>query len=312
MATATSDLYEILGVARDASAEEIRRAYRKLARTYHPDLNKEPGAEDRFKAVSEAYEVLSDPDKRARYDRLGAGWKGAPDPGAGFGAGGFGGFGSGGDVRVEFGDGDLGDLGDIFGSLFGSTRGGARTRSPADGFAGRGADHEAVLDVTLEEAARGGRRSVSFADGRSYDVAIPAGVRDGQRIRLAGEGGKGSAGGPSGDLFLRVRHRPHPRLRLDGRDLHVDLPVTPWEAALGAQVEVPTLDGTAKVRVPAGSSSGRKLRLRGQGFPGPGGGHGDLYATVSIVVPGSLTARERELLEELAEVSSFDPRGAAR
>jgi len=302
MATQTRDYYELLGVARDAEPEEIRRAYRKLARRYHPDVNKDDGAEERFKEVSEAYDVLSDPDKRARYDRLGANWRQAPPPGAddfgGF--GGFGGAGGGyGDVRVEFGDGDFEDL---FGTFFGG-RAGRRS-----GFAARGADHEAVLELSLEEAARGGQRTVQLGDGRSYEVNVPAGVRDGQRIRLAGEGGQGAGGGPSGDLFLRVRLRPHPRFRLDGRDLHVTVPVAPWEAALGAVVEVPTLDGSAKVKVPAGSSSGRRLRLRGQGFPGPRGGHGDLYATVQVMVPRHLTDRERELFEQLAAASNFDPR----
>jgi len=292
MATQTRDYYELLGVARDAEAEEIRRAYRKLARRYHPDVNKEQGAEERFKEISEAYDVLSDPDKRARYDRLGANWRQAPPPGADD----FGGFG---DVRVEFGEGDFEDL---FSSFFGGRTG---RRS---GFAARGADHEAVLELSLEEAARGGQRTVQLGDGRSYEVNVPAGVRDGQRIRLAGEGGQGAAGGPSGDLFLRVHLRPHPRFRLDGRDLHVTVPVTPWEAALGAVVEVPTLEGTAKVKVPAGSSSGRRLRLRGQGFPGPRGGHGDLYATVQVMVPRQLSDRERELYEQLAAASDFDPR----
>lgn len=309
MATATRDFYEVLGVGRDASADDIRRAYRKLARTFHPDVNKEPGAEERFKEVSEAYDVLSDPDKRAKYDRFGAAWRqagGGPQPGSGggFDPGDFGG------VRVEFGEGDLGDFGDVFESLFGGRRG--RGAGGFGGFAARGADHEAVLELTLEEAARGGRRSVTLGDGRSYEVSIPVGVRDGQRIRLAGEGGQGAGGGPSGDLFLRVRIKPHPRFRLEGRDLHVEVPVSPWEAALGATVDVPTLDGTAKVKVPAGSSSGRRLRLRGQGFPGPRGGHGDLYATVRIAVPKHLSRRERELFEQLADASSFDPRERSR
>jgi curved DNA-binding protein len=174
--------------------------------------------------------------------------------------------------------------------------------------AGRGGDHEATLELSLEEAAAGGRRRISLADGRDYEVNIPAGVRDGQRIRLAGEGGEGLGGGPSGDLFLRVRIRPHPRFRLEGRDLHVDLPVTPWEAALGASVEVPTLSGKSRVRVPPGSSCGRKLRLRGEGMPGRGGESGDLYASVKIELPSRPTPEERELFERLAAVSHFDPR----
>jgi curved DNA-binding protein len=277
MATATRDLYDVLGVERGASEKDIRRAYRKLARKHHPDVNKDPGSEDRFKEVSEAYEVLRDPEKRARYDA--------------------------GDARVEFDDGDLADLFEMF-------LGGRR----AD-FAGapsRGADQEAVLELTLEEAARGGRRSLTLGDGRRYDVDVPAGVEDGRRIRLAGQGGKGAGGGPDGDLLLRVRIKRHPRLRLDGRDLHVTLPITPSEAALGGEAEVPTLDGTARVRIPAGSSSGRKLRLRGQGFPDPRGGRGDLYATVAVMVPRHLSDRERELYEQLAAASSFDPRAVRR
>jgi curved DNA-binding protein len=289
----SGDPYAALGVGRDASEEDIRRAYRRLARQYHPDINKEPGAEDRFKEVSQAYDVLRDPEKRAAYDRP---QRGRPGDGGGFR-----------DVRVDFGDGDFGggefaggDVDELFESLFGGRRAGrGRTAErPA-----RGADHEAVLELSLEEAARGGRRRVTLADGRSYEVNIPAGVRDGQRIRLAGEGDRGAASGPAGDLFLRVHLRPHPRFRVEGRDLRTDLPVAPWEAALGAEVEVPTLTGRTRVTVPPGSSTGRTLRLRGEGMAG-----GDLYADVKIMVPPRLTAQERELFERLAEVSSFDPR----
>jgi curved DNA-binding protein len=304
MATAARDFYDVLGVERGASADEIRGAYRKLARKHHPDVNKEPGAEERFKEISAAYDVLGDPEKREKYDRFGAAWRQVDAAGGGPGFGGFeaGDFGG---RRVEFGEGELGDL---FETLFGGA-------GPGAGFGGsatRGADHEAVLELSLEEAARGGRRSIALGDGRSYDVVIPAGVRQGQRIRLAGEGGQGAGEGPPGDLLLRVRIEPHPRFRLDGRDLYVDLPVTPWEAALGAVSDVPTLDGTARVRVPAGSSSGRKLRLRGEGFPGPRGDHGDLYATVKVMVPKHLSDRERGLFEELAAASSFDPRKERR
>jgi curved DNA-binding protein len=312
MAVADQDYYEALGVSRDASAEEIRRAYRRLARQYHPDVNKEPGAEDRFKDISAAYDVLRDPEKRERYDRLGANWRGAEDPG-GFDQsyrteGGFDSFRAGdgfGDVGVGFGDGEFGDL---FESFF-SRRGGAGGRTGFQGFSTRGGDLEAELELSLEEAARGGRRRISLGDGRSLEVQIPAGVRDGQRIRLAGEGQPGASDGASGDLFLRVRLRPHPRFRVEGRDLLVDLPVSPWEAALGAEVPVPTLEGTARVKVPAGSSSGRRLRLRGQGLPDPGGATpGNLYAIVTIRVPRRLTRRERELFEQLASTSKFNPR----
>jgi curved DNA-binding protein len=320
MPVAFRDYYEALGVPRDAGEEDIRRAYRKLARQYHPDVNKDEGAEDRFKEIAEAYEVLRDPEKRERYDRFGANWKAGEDvSGAeGFGGGRPGGFGGGQggfrDVRVDFGSGgdfgDLGDFSDFFEGFFGRSRGrggdGARRSAGFDGFSTRGADQEATIELSLEEAARGGRRRITL-DGRDYEVNIPQGVREGQRIRLAGEGGPGAGGGPSGDLFLRVRLKPHPRFHVEGRDLQVELPVTPWEAALGATVEVPTLDGTTKVRVPAGSSSGRRLRLRGQGMP-DGRGNGDLYATVEIEVPKKLTDEEREAFERLGSVSNFDPR----
>ncbi len=314
MAVGFRDYYEVLGVPRGASDEEIRSAYRKLAREYHPDVNKDPGAEDRFKEVSEAYEVLRDPERRERYDRLGANWKAGEDVsgasgfgrGTGFGAGtGFGGasgFG-GGDGR---GFGDSGGFSDFFESFFGGRPGGSARGF--EGFSMRGGDQEATLEVTLEEAARGGKRKISLADGREFEVRIPPGVRDGQKIRLAGQGGEGASGGPAGDLYLRVRIKSHPRFRREGDDLVVELPVAPWEAALGATVPVPTLDGSAKVKVPAGSSSGRRLRLRGEGMPGPGGRKGDLFASVRIVVPKKLKKRERELFEELAAASRFDPR----
>jgi curved DNA-binding protein len=312
------DYYEVLGVPRGASDEEIRAAYRKLARTYHPDVNQEPGAEDRFKEVSEAYEVLRDPEKRERYDRLGANWKAGQDVTDAEGFGGFrggrqGGFGGQagqggfGDVRVEFGDGN--GFSEFFESMFGGRGAGGRRTAGFEGFATRGGDQEATLEITLEEAARGGKRKVSLGDGRDYEVEIPAGVRDGQRIRLAGEGGRGAGNGPAGDLFLRVRIKPHPRFRVEGNDLYTDLPVAPWEAALGATVEIRTLEGTARLKVPPGSSSGRRLRLRGEGMPGPGNQKGDLYAIVKIVVPKKLTKRERELFEQLAVASQFDPRG---
>jgi curved DNA-binding protein len=307
MAVGYRDYYEILGIGRDADEEEIRRTYRRLARQYHPDVNREPGAEDRFKEISEAYEVLRDPEKRERYDRLGANWQAGDDvsSGAGFddvfggGFSGFGGFGDAGGTRVEFG---TGEFSDFFESLFGR-RGAAR---PGAG-AGRGSDQEAEIELTLEEAAAGGERRITLGDGREYRVTIPAGVGDGQRIRLAGEGGRGRGDGPSGDLYLRVRLRPHKLFRLEGRDLHVDLPLAPWEAALGATVEVPTLRGNARVKVPAGSSCGRRLRVRGEGMPAKRG-RGDLYASVRIDVPRKPNEKERSLFRQLAQESHFDAR----
>jgi curved DNA-binding protein len=312
MPVAFRDYYESLGVSRDASEEEIRRAYRTLARKHHPDVNKEPGAEDRFKEISEAYEVLRDPEKRTRYDRFGANWRAGQDvsgdPGFGGGyqdAGGFGGDGFGGNgFRFDFG-GD--DVSEFFNGLFGR---GSRTQrsNGSERFSRRGGDQEAVLELSLEEVAAGGKRRISLADGREFQVNVPRGVRDAQRIRLAGEGEAGLGGGPPGDMFLRVRVRPHPRFRVEGIDLSTDLPVTPWEAALGATIEVRALTGTARVRVPAGSSSDRRLRLRGEGLPGAQGRQGDLYAVVKIRVPKKLTDEERELFEKLAATSHFDPR----
>ncbi|TWP53955.1 J domain-containing protein [Lentzea tibetensis] len=291
-----TDFYDVLGVPRGASDDEIGRAYRKLARQYHPDVNRDPGAEDRFKEVSEAYEVLSDPAQRKRYDQFGADFRRVPEDyderaprgrtvyTSGPGHGGFEDF----------------DFEDLFGGVF--RRGGRGGPIP-------GADQEAELTLSVEEAYRGGHRRLTIGN-RELDVTIPAGVVDGQRIRLSGQGGHGSAGGASGDLFLVVRIAPHRRYRLEGRDVVVDLPVAPWEAALGATVPIMTPGGEAKVRVVAGSSSGRRLRLRGEGMPNPRGKPGDLYAVMKIMVPKSLGKRERELFEELAAVSDFNPRGS--
>jgi len=300
MPVAFRDYYETLGVPRGATSEEIRSAYRKLARRYHPDINKDEDAEERFKEVGEAYEVLSDPEKRERYDRLGANWRQGDDVSGAPGFDGFEGARPDG-VRFEFGDGAFSDF---FESLFGSARTGDIRM--------RGADQEAVVDLSLEEAAAGGPLRVSLADGRSFTVNVPAGVRDGQRIRVAGRGGEGIGGGSTGDLFLRVHLRPHRVFRVDGRDLHVDVPVTPWDAALGTTLQVPTLTGSAKVRLPAGSSSGRRLRLRGKGMPGRRSRHGDLYARVQIMVPDKLDERERKLFEELRTDSSFHPQASVQ
>lgn len=306
------DFYEVLGVPRGADKDEIQQAYRKLARRYHPDVNKDPAAEERFKEINEAFSVLSDPDQRARYDRFGEDFRKVPEDweervGAGAGPGGGFRWSTGGGPRVRYATSGFGaegiDVDDLFGSFFG---GAGRVRVP-------GADQEAELPLTVEEAYKGGRRTVTLAgptgQPQRYEVDVPPGVTDGQRIRLAGEGGRGNGDAPPGDLYLRVRIQPHPQFRLDGRDVHVQLPVTPWEAALGATVPVPTPSGaTAKVSVPAGSSSGRRLRLRGEGMQNPRGTNGNLYAELQIMVPPSLSDRERALFEELAAVSSFDPR----
>jgi curved DNA-binding protein len=304
MSVGFKDYYEALGVSRDASPDEIRRAYRTLARQYHPDINHEGDAEERFKEVGEAYEVLSDPEKRERYDRFGDQRRaGAEAPDAADFEDLFGRTGFGPDVRVEFGEGGFSDF---FEGLFGE---GPRT---ADGGPLRGRDSEAVLDLSLEEALEGGRRRLSLDGEGSFEVDIPAGVREGQRIRIAGKGAAGRGGGPAGDLYLLVRLRPHRRFRREGDDLQVDLRVAPWEAALGATVPVPTLSGTAQVRVPAGSSSGRRLRLRGRGLPTRDGERGNLYATVQVAVPKEMSDEERDLFEKLAAASDFDPREGGR
>jgi curved DNA-binding protein len=307
------DFYEVLGVPRTASQDDIQRAYRKLARTHHPDVNSDPASEQRFKEVSEAYDVLSDPQTRRRYDAFGADFRRVPpdmDPdtwargqapaGGSPGGSGGGGFRSGAGPDI--------DLDDLLGSLFGGGRGGrgARGWGPIPG-----ADQQAEIEATVEEAYRGGRRSVTLqgAGGqRTYEVTIPPGVTDGQRIRLAGQGGRGSDGAASGDLYLVVRLAPHHRYRVEGRDLYVELRLAPWEAALGTSIAIDTPGGEAKVKVPAGTSSGRRLRLRGRGLPNPKGKAGDLFAEARIMVPAHPSRAERKLFEELAAVSEFDPR----
>jgi curved DNA-binding protein len=309
------DFYEILGVSRDSTAEDIQRAYRKLARTYHPDMNKDPAAEGKFKEIAEAYDVLSDPTTRKKYDAFGLDFRSVPDDvdpemyrraRAGSARRQSGGSSN---TEFEFSGADFGDvdIDDLFGDFFGrGTRGGRRGWGPI-----AGADQEAELEVTVEEAYRGGKRSftISGPSGpRTIEVSIPAGVADGQRIRLAGQGGQGTSGAAAGDLYLVVRIARHPRYRVDGRNIAVELRLTPWEAALGASVAVDTPGGEAKVRVRPGTSSGKRLRLKGRGMPNPRGAPGDLYAEVRIMVPDSLSDDERRLFEELARVSNFDPR----
>ena len=322
MALKFKDYYETLGVARGASADEIKKAFRKLARKYHPDVAKnEPAAEDKFKEINEAYEVLGDPDKRKKYDELGPNWQDPqPSPGAGFQRGDttYRRYGAG----AENPDFEFSGTGysDFFESFFGGGhRGRARDAGAGayENFAYDGQDVEADLMVTLEEALRGAVRKVTLRRPamedepertNTYQVRIPAGVREGQRIRLAGQGNAGHGGGSAGDLYLNVRLARHPDFRVQGTDLHYDLDVTPWEAALGAQVKIPTLDGTTSLRVPTGTGSGSMLRLRGLGLPKENQERGDLYATVRIQVPTTLSAEERTLWEKLAQTSSFNPR----
>jgi len=312
------DYYATLGVAKSASQEEIQRAYRKLARKYHPDINKASGAEEKFKDIGEAYEVLKDPDKRAKYDRYGAAWKaaeqggGTPPPGyedIWFDRGG----------AEDFMFSGTSGFSSFFEQLFGNAtrRGTAQRQRDARGYAAGwsmpGADQEARLALTLEEAAHGGERELSLSSPttnqtKTYVVHIPKGIRPGQRIRLAGQGDKGMGGAPAGDLYLMVDLSPHPTFRLEGHDLYTTVPVTPWEAALGAKVTVPTLDGAVNFHIPPGSSSGRKIRLKGKGFPNAKSGAGNLYAEINIRVPEALSTEERELFEQLAKVSHFTPR----
>ena len=302
MAVKFRDYYEVLGVPRKATAQEIKRAYRQLARKHHPDL--QPPAEraqasERFKEINEAYEVLSDAEKRAKYDALGSDWKSGmdftPPPGTGGGAPGggtedWGGFES---------------FSDFFSSLFGEPSSGSRRGGIRITMAG--SDVEVELPVTLEEALRGGRRRITLNGGRGLDVEIPRGVRDGTVLRLAGQGQRGVNGGPPGDLFLHLRLIPQAPYRVNGDDLEMDLPLWPWQAVLGAEVRIDTPDGPVKLKVPPGTPSGRRLRLRGRGLPRPDGNRGDLHAVVKIVVAERPGAAEREAYEALRRASSVPP-----
>ena len=299
------DYYRVLGVERSAAEDDIKKAYRKLARKYHPDVSKEPNAKEKFQEVSEAYETLRDKEKRAAYDSLGSGFRAGqdfrppPDWFDRFGAG-----------RGE----DLGgvDLSDLFESLgaFGRATGFGRARRGGT-MAFPGEDYEVSVRLTLEEAYRGAERQVQFG-GRSFTARVPRGATDGQRLRLRGKGGPGMNGGPPGDLYLQISLTPHPLYRVSGHDLNLEVPLAPWEAALGAQIEIPTMEGRVTLKVPAGSRAGQKLRLAGKGLPKPGSGAGDLYAELTIAVPATLTDREKKLYEELRAVSHFDPRARFR
>jgi len=291
------DYYQALGVARDAPADEIKKAYRKLARKYHPDVSKEANAKEKFQDVSEAYETLRDKEKRAAYDSLGSGFRQGQDfrpPPDWFDR--FGGGGRGEDLHGV-------DLGELFESMGLFGRAGRRSRRS---FAGE--DYEIPVRLSLEEAASGTERTVQLDSGASFTARIPRGATDGQRLRLRGKGGAGVNGGPAGDLYLTIALAPHPLFRPSGHDLDIEVPLAPWEAALGAEVQIPTLEGRVTMKVPAGSKAGQKLRLSGKGLPKPGGGAGDLYALLSIAVPATLTEAEKKLYEQLRETSGFDPR----
>jgi curved DNA-binding protein len=308
------DYYKVMGVSRDATEAQIKQAYRRLARKYHPDVSKEKDAEAHFKEVGEAYEVLRNPEKRAAYDQLGSGprpgedWRPPPDWGAGFefsdaGPGGPGGPGG---AHAQ-------DYSDFFESLFGGTRPGARRRR-ADG---RGEDHHARVMLDLDASLEGGARSLTLrmpeldAEGhltareRTLNVQVPKGILPGQTIRLAGQGAR-TGEGPPGDLYVEVEFQPHPFYRLEGRDLYLDLPVAPYEAALGATVKCPTPAGAVDLKVPAGARAGTKLRLKGRGMPARP--PGDLYAVLTITLPEEINERARGAYRALAEAQPFNPR----
>ncbi len=304
------DYYAIMGVSRNATQDEIKRSYRKLARKYHPDVSDDPQAEERFKEVGEAYEVLKDPEKRAAYDQLGAQWKAGqefrppPDWDQGF----------------EFSDGgftaaDAAQFSDFFESLFGGR--GRRAGRAQREFRVRGDDHHARVAVDLEDTYTGAQRSITLRtpeltkDGhvalreRNLNVRIPKGIRSGQKIRLAGQGGPGLGDGKAGDLYLQVELNPHGMYRVDGSDVYLDLPVAPWEAALGATVKVPTPSGRVDLRIPPNSNQGARLRLKGRGIPGKK--PGDMIVVLKIVLP-PVNDASRELYEKMEEQTKFNPR----
>lgn len=333
MSVEYKDYYDILGVSRDASQEEVSKAFKKIARKYHPDLNpNDPEAERKFKDANEAYEVLKDPEKRKRYDNLGSNWQHGQDfqpppgfEGMRFNFGGPGGRQSGFDASGGFSD----FFETIFSDLFSGGGGFQQTgrgTGPGGPFAGgarqrqaKGEDVQATLNLSLEEAYQGGKKTLTLQekvpgpDGRAQpqnktlEVNIPAGIKDGSKIRLSGQGSPAFRGGQAGDLFLKVNIQPHSMFKLDGANIVLDLPLTPWEAALGTKISVPTLEGNVEMTIPPGTSSGQKLRLRGKGL-GRGANKGDQFVRVMIKVPKELSEEEKDLWKQLAEVSSYKPR----
>jgi curved DNA-binding protein len=318
------DYYQMLGVSRTAAADEIKKAYRRLARKFHPDVSKESNAESKFKEVQEAYEVLKDPEKRAAYDQLGSDWKSGqqfrppPEWANGFEFRGAGPKAGGGQPHFEEGA----DFSDFFSSLFGGgspfSGGAAGGPGARSGRARAGRDHHARIEIDLDEAYHGATRTLDLKrpelnqDGalevraHTVRVTIPAGVTDGQQIRLAGQGESGPGGGRAGDLYLEVHLRPHRLFQVEGRDVTLTLPIAPWEAALGASVPVPTLAGNVDMRIPAGAQSGQKLRLRGRGLPGTS--QGDQYVQLKVVVPPAQSPEARALYEQMQRELAFDPR----
>jgi curved DNA-binding protein len=318
MSAAFKDYYETLGVPRDASTADIKKAFRKLARIHHPDVAKDKvAAETKFKEINEANEVLSDPEKRKKYDDLGSDWQNPhPGPQQSY-------QGSPGDPGQEFNFGGTG-FSDFFEQYF---SGASRYGFPETGAQHpgqrqrRGGDIEGDILVTLEEVMHGAVRPISLqttdarngrTETQSFQVRIPTGVIDGKRIRVPGQGEPGSGGAEPGDLYLRVRHAAHPDFHTEGHDLFYDLDLAPWEAVLGTELTVPTLDGSIKLRIPAGSENGQQLRVRGRGLPkGKTGERGDYHATITVHLPTKFTDEERELWEKLRATSSFNPRNPA-
>ncbi|MEO0852341.1 MAG: J domain-containing protein [Cyanobacteria bacterium J06648_11] len=316
------DYYKILGVSKSADADEVKKAYRKLARKYHPDVN--PGdakAEEKFKDVGEAYEVLSDTTKRKQYDQFGQYYKqggfrppsgGRTYTGSPFGGTpGFDPSGFGGSTTVDFSQfDDFQDFIDqLLGRMGGRSASGFSGAAPSGGRRSSGADAEATIHLSLKEAYEGGKRRLRIEGTRVYEVNIPPGITDGKKIRLKGQGGTSPSGG-KGDLYLKIQIKPHSFFRLEGADVYCNVPVTPSEAVLRAKVDVPTLDGTVKLTLPAGVQSGQKLRLGGKGFPKGKGQRGDQYAIIQIQVPSNISKEERELYEKLQKVQSYHPRAA--
>ena len=330
------DYYEILGVKRDSSQEDIKKAYRKLAREFHPDINKSPSAESRFKDITEAYEVLGDSEKRKRYDHLGSGWQNGQDftPPPGWENYNFD-FGQNKGFKKTFSFNEFEDLtggfSDFFEMMFGDSFGGKNKRKKQYEFSNynnqyeskKGMDSEASITISLDDAFHGAVKTITlstmdkrnFGFGRrsskSYNIRIPKGITHGSKIKLKGQGTESEFGGKPGDLLLQINILPHNIFRLNGYDLEIDLPLSPWEAVLGAKVTIPTIDGKATLNIAPGTQNDSRLRLKGKGMPKKGGkDFGDMYAVVKIVIPKNLNSKELKLFEELAKTSDFKPRNS--
>jgi curved DNA-binding protein len=317
------DYYALMGVARDASQDEIKRVYRKLARKYHPDVSKEPKAEEKFKELQEAYEVLRDPEKRAAYDKLGSRWKEGQEfrPPPDWDSRWQGGFEQASQGGTQFSQEDMAGFSDFFSSLFGGGGRGPFGGTASSGRNAGGRDHVARIEVPLEAVFRGGQQTIQVnspelstsgevvVKPRTLRVTIPVGITEGQQIRLAGQGSPAPNGGRPGDLFLEVGFAPHRVFTVQGRDVTVTLPIAPWEAALGETVKAPTLGGEVDLRIPAGARAGQKLRLKGRGLPGNASAPaGDQYVILKIVTPPADTPAARELYERMKTELAFDPR----